>query len=103
MIDWDRADRLRDEIGADDFDDVVALFVQECDETIQTIRATGRAGPDVLHFLKGAALNLGFAELARLCAEGEGLCPTAPPPDPARIVAVYAATRSAFLSRRRSG
>lgn len=93
MIDWHRADALRAEIGADDFDEVAALFLQECDETIAAMCAAGLAGPDALHFLKGAALNLGFDALARLCAEG------GPPPDPARIASVYAATRAAFLSR----
>lgn len=94
MIDWNRAAVLRAEIGADDFDEVAALFLQECDDTIAALCAAGHAGPESLHFLKGAALNLGFDALARLCAEGE----ESRPPDPARIATVYAETRAAFLS-----
>lgn len=73
MIDWDRVEELRAEIGADDFDEVVALFLEEADEVIA--RLSGAAGSGALeadlHFLKGAALNLGFDALAELCQDGE--------------------------------
>lgn len=73
MIDWDRVEELRSEIGADDFDEVVALFLEEADEVVA--RLAGSAGSGALeadlHFLKGAALNLGFHTLAELCQDGE--------------------------------
>lgn len=73
MIDWDRVNELRSEIGADDFDEVVALFLEEADEVIA--RISGEAGARLLeadlHSLKGAALNLGFEEFAALCQDGE--------------------------------
>lgn len=73
MIDWDRVKELRDEIGADDFAEVVDMFLEEADA------AAGRLSPSLtakameadLHFLKGAALNLGFRDLANLCQDGE--------------------------------
>ena len=73
MIDWDRVKELRGEIGAEDFDEVVGLFLEEADECL------ARLAPDMgskalaaeLHFLKGAALNLGFAALSCLCQDGE--------------------------------
>ena len=73
MIDWDRVRELCTEIGADDFAEVVDMFLSEADE------AAGRLSPDLtakameadLHFLKGAALNLGFRALASLCQAGE--------------------------------
>jgi HPt (histidine-containing phosphotransfer) domain-containing protein len=73
MIDWGRVKELRDEIGADDFGEVVALFLEEADEVIARIAPTlgAKALEADLHFLKGAALNLGFADLAALCQEGE--------------------------------
>jgi histidine phosphotransfer protein HptB len=73
MIEWDRVNELRSEIGADDFAEVVELFLQEADEAISRLsNANGAAVLEAdLHFLKGAALNLGFREFADLCQEGE--------------------------------
>jgi histidine phosphotransfer protein HptB len=73
MIEWDRVTELRSEIGEADFADVVELFLQEADEAIARISASrGAAVLEAdLHFLKGAALNLGFREFAGLCQEGE--------------------------------
>lgn len=73
MIAWDRVNELRSEIGDDDFAEVVVMFLEEADEVIGRISVA--AGAKVLesdlHFLKGAALNLGFAEFAALCQDGE--------------------------------
>jgi histidine phosphotransfer protein HptB len=73
MIEWERVNELRSEIGDDDFADVVELFLQEADEAIARISASGGASKleADLHFLKGAALNLGFREFSGLCQEGE--------------------------------
>lgn len=73
MIDWGRVRELRDEIGADDFAEVVQLFLEETNEVIETIGANmpENAIESALHFLKGSALNLGFQELAKLCQLGE--------------------------------
>lgn len=69
MIDWDRVAELRDEIGVASFDEVIDLFLTEADEVILRLRPD--AGPKALesdcHFLKGAALNLGFKTLAAQC------------------------------------
>ena len=73
MIDWQRVADLRDEIGSEDFEEVVPLFLEE----VATITETLRAGPDLsrleedLHFLKGSALNLGFEAFSALCHAGE--------------------------------
>ncbi len=73
MIDWDRVRELRSEIGPEDFDEVVSLFLEEADETIARLSAANgaKALAADLHFLKGAALNLGFASLSSLCQDGE--------------------------------
>ena len=73
MIDWTRINELRDEIGADGFDEVVDMFLEEADEVIARLTSGGLAKSleADLHFLKGAALNLGFDELATLCQDGE--------------------------------
>ena len=58
MIDWDRLKELRDEVGAEDFDEVVELFLDEVEGVMDRLRDS----PDVdtleedLHFLKGSAL-----------------------------------------------
>jgi len=73
MIAWDRVNDLRSEIGDDDLAEVIALFLEEADEVIGRIsKAAGaKALESDLHFLKGAALNLGFAQFAAFCQEGE--------------------------------
>lgn len=73
MIDWTRVNDLRDEIGADDFNEVVVMFLEEADEVIARIASTDapKSLEADLHFLKGAALNLGFASFATLCQDGE--------------------------------
>jgi hypothetical protein len=99
MIDWTRVDDLRAEIGADDLTEVVALFLLECDETVGRFGDGDRIGADTLHFLKGAALNLGFSALARACAEGEAACHAGQPPAAAPILAIYRRTRADFAAR----
>lgn len=73
MIDWDRVRELRSEIGAEGFDEVVSLFLEEADEAIARLSILGGAAALAadLHFLKGAALNLGFSRLSTLCQDGE--------------------------------
>lgn len=75
MIEWDRVSELCSEIGEDDFAEVVELFLQEADEVIARIaQSSGAAALEAdLHFLKGAALNLGFRQFAGLCEDGERL------------------------------
>lgn len=73
MIDWTRVSELQDEIGADDFAEVVEIFLEEVEEEIAALQS-GVAEEELqgkLHFLKGSALNLGFTDFAALCAEGE--------------------------------
>lgn len=73
MIDWGRVNELRNEVGEEDFEEVVELFLEEVDEVIDRLRAT----PDLanlesdMHFLKGSALNLGFQSFSEICRKGE--------------------------------
>lgn len=101
MIDWNRVTTLRDEVGADSFSEVVAVFLDEVDEVIARLRGA----PDLanverdLHFLKGSALNLGFEALAALCQQGERLAAEgrAAGVDLSAIVAAYEESRESFL------
>lgn len=73
MIDWARINELRDEIGAEDFQEVVDLFLSEVEERLETLSDEKNLSDleEDMHFLKGSALNLGFDQLATLCGEGE--------------------------------
>lgn len=94
MIDWNRVAVLRAEIGHEDFAEVVALFLKEAEEVAQRLPTQkGEALRGDLHFLKGAALNLGFAALADLCSRGEV---AAAEFDAAPVTALYQASRAAF-------
>lgn len=73
MIDWERIKNLRDEVGNEDFDDVVEIFIEEVGEMIDRLRSAPQIETlgDDLHALKGSALNLGFCTFSDLCQSGE--------------------------------
>lgn len=96
LLDETRLRALREEVGDEGYDEVVALFLAESDEVVERLeRQSPGARPEAdLHFLKGIALNLGFDDLAALCRQGErgeGF-------DPATLRRVYDATRLAMES-----
>jgi HPt (histidine-containing phosphotransfer) domain-containing protein len=73
MIDWARVRELQHEIGKPEFAEVVGLFLSEADDVLARISddLPPKALGDDCHYLKGAALNLGFQRLAALCQEAE--------------------------------
>lgn len=73
MVNWGRIAVLREEVGADDFLEVADIFLEEVSETLQRLSQGKNVNTleGELHFLKGAALNLGFDEFAALCRDGE--------------------------------
>ena len=78
MIDWSQIRQLEADIGADDFAEVVNLFLMEVDEAVEALAenppqdAAGMAA--ALHFLKGSAFNLGFQTFGEICGQGEVAC-----------------------------
>lgn len=100
MIDWNRVIELRDEVGPAEFEPVLELFLDEVEEIVMRL---GKSDPAKLerdlHFLKGSAWNLGFAEFGSLCHRCEGqVCQG----DLSRIsieaiVASYAASKQLFM------
>ncbi|MGB3281048.1 MAG: Hpt domain-containing protein [Pseudorhodobacter sp.] len=102
MIDWERVRELRDEIGCDDFAEVVQLFLEETDEVSENIGqdSTPQAIESALHFLKGSALNLGFRDLAALCQIGEKAAASGQSAsiDLAQVVRVYESSKAAFAA-----
>ncbi|MFN3846361.1 MAG: Hpt domain-containing protein [Paracoccaceae bacterium] len=101
MIDWARVHELRSEIGADDFGDVAALFLEEADEVVGRLsHLTDAASMERdLHFLKGCALNLGFSELAKICQSGERRAASGITDIfMSDVAGVYSQSRTAFLN-----
>lgn len=102
MIDWQRVMSLKQEIGSEDFDEVVPLFLEEVSEITERLRNS----PDLdqlendLHCMKGSALNLGFSQFAALCDAGESLAAKgeAGSVDVTAILASFDTSRDAFLS-----
>jgi HPt (histidine-containing phosphotransfer) domain-containing protein len=103
MIDWKRVKELQNEIGKDDFSEVLHLFLEEVEGGLMQLQQKSSEEIQVadLHFLKGSALNLGFADFARLCAQGEtavgaGLQHTV---DKAMLLATFQTSRDQFFTK----
>ncbi len=102
MIDWQRANELRAEIGREGFAEVVDLFLDEVESVVLRLKIQPeptRYEAD-LHFLKGGAWNLGFAEFGALCQDGErkAAAGNTSQIDVARIVEAYFISKDEFLS-----
>lgn len=102
-MEWQRLDELREEVGDEAVAEVIGLFLEETDEVIDRLRAD--PGQPVsesdMHFLKGAALNLGFQTFAGLCAAAERSARAGQggAVDVAAIIGSYDAARAALLTR----
>ena len=59
MIDWDRVNELKAEVGEEDFAEVVALFFEEIEESVARLPDVKDAEPlaHALHFLRSVSLN----------------------------------------------
>lgn len=103
LIDWTKVTELAADVGQDGFDEVLDLFLQEVETALQTM-ALSEDLEAALHFIKGCALNLGFAEFARRCADGESLAARGQPDqvDLDGIHHAYRESRDVFLSEFRA-
>ena len=101
-MDWTRVNELREEVGAEAFSEVLALFLEETDGMAQQLAAGADPArlADDMHFMKGAALNLGFDELATACHGAETMARQGQPAavDVPAILACYARSRVALLA-----
>lgn len=102
MIHWSRVNELRDEVGAEDFREVVDLFLEEVEEVIDRLRETAARDSleQDLHFLKGSALSLGFESFSALCQDGERQSATgaADTVDIDAIINTYEKSKTEFLN-----
>jgi HPt (histidine-containing phosphotransfer) domain-containing protein len=104
MINWKQVKQLEQDIGAEDFQEVVEMFLEEVDEAVDNLRpepeleASDMAS--ALHFLKGSAANLGFQVFADCCSKGEALAEKdqALSVDLKQVIGLYDQSRHAFLA-----
>lgn len=72
MLDWDRINELRAEVGEDEFQLILELFLDEVEGVLMRLSRRNALRLETnLHFLKGCAWNLGFSEFGNLCDQGE--------------------------------
>lgn len=102
MIDWRQVKSLRNDVGHDEFDEIIGLFIEEVEEIIAKLRQCSNLtelGSD-MHFLKGSALNLGFATFSEMCLNGEKLSAegNASDIDIPAILTCFDTSKSTFLA-----
>ncbi len=101
MIDWNRVEELRREIGEGGFAEVLDLFWDEVESILD--RLSNQSAPQLeadLHFLKGSAWNLGFTGFGAHCQHGEKMAAQglAADVDPELVTRQYRITKHAFLA-----
>lgn len=100
MIDWNRVIELRDEVGPEEFEPVLELFIDEVEDLVMRLdRADAPALARAMHFLKGSAWNLGFADFGALCQKGEALASSgrAAEVDLDEFTACYSMSKQMFM------
>ena len=108
MIDWAQVGELRNEVGADDFEEVVHLFLAEVEAVIALLQSRVESGLQAdagdpleaqLHFLRGSALSLGFTTFCSLCltAERKAADGLATAEDVSEVLFAYYSAKAEFL------
>lgn len=99
MIDWVHVNDLRAEMG-DGFAELVDVFLEEMDGAVASLDPAVPPAQIAarLHFLKGAALNLGFHAFASLCDQGEISAGRSETVALTPVRDAYLRSRAAFLS-----
>jgi histidine phosphotransfer protein HptB len=102
MIDWAQVNTLRDDVGKEDFAEIVEIFIDEVEDVIEKLRTVPDLNTlgDDLHFLKGSALNLGFLAFSEQCQLGEtnSAAGHADLVDISAIVAAYDSSKTKFIA-----
>lgn len=99
MIDWQRLNTLREDIGEDDFGDVALLFVSEMTEHLDRLAGDpALARMEDFHFLRGSAANMGLSALVDACGLAEAACLAGQPPDVTGINALFDASLAILRS-----
>ena len=97
MINWDRVEELKSDLGADDFLEIVSMFLEEVEAKLAALdQGQSESLTEDFHFLKGCAANLGFEVFQKTCASAEM---TGAPDDVPKAVEIYEASKQEFMSR----
>ncbi|MCB1332267.1 MAG: Hpt domain-containing protein [Roseivivax sp.] len=100
MISWARVNELMDEIGQEAFEEVATLFLEEFEAKLAML--TGRESAadmaDAMHFLKGSATNLGFADVAAQVSLNETSARVGLPVDLPALRTLYTQSKGCFLT-----
>lgn len=103
MIDWQQVRQLQQDVGKDEMEEVVELFISEVDEAIENLQSSysDMTAPDrsaAFHFLKGCAANLGFKAFGDQCSLGEEITKNGKEPGfrISDLVAVYENSKLLF-------
>jgi HPt (histidine-containing phosphotransfer) domain-containing protein len=102
MINWDKVEELRQDIGAEDFGEIVVVFLEEVELELSSLAQKPVEGLGAsMHFLKGSALNLGFEEFAEKCSLAEKLAAenSAAQIDLVALQSCYDASKDVFLQK----
>lgn len=101
MINWARVQELEQDIGPEAIAEVMEVFLEEVDDVFDRIGTDAGDLAASMHFLKGSAVNLGFDQMGRLCADGElaANAGAADRIDVAAIRAVYEASKQEVSAR----
>ena len=100
MIDTQRLQTLRSEIGNEGVSLLAGVFLDEADQILDRLLTQSGELSAGLHALHGSALNLGLRQLAQLCAKAEKAAQSQGGQriDLEEISASYAKSRAAFIA-----
>ncbi|WP_170606467.1 Hpt domain-containing protein [Ruegeria arenilitoris] len=105
MINWPRVKQLWDEVGSDEFEAILRIFLREVQGVILRLQQETERGQieQNLHFLKGSASSLGFDQVSKLCQDGERRAAAGNEMDAhvAEIVAAFYASKTEFDTERK--
>ncbi|MFY0595081.1 MAG: Hpt domain-containing protein [Cognatishimia sp.] len=97
MLDWTHIDQLKKDVGSNEFAEIVDLFFVEVEGLFKRLNREGAVAND-LHFLKGSAANLGFAEFSKSCQIAQHQLVAGQQADLQQIVAVFEQSKHAFIA-----
>jgi HPt (histidine-containing phosphotransfer) domain-containing protein len=102
MIDWGQVKSLQNDVGHDEFDEIVELFLEEVESIVEKLRKSPNISEleNDMHSLKGSALNLGFKAFSQMCLSGEKMAAAgkADLVDLTAIVACFDLSKAKFMS-----
>lgn len=73
VIDWGQVKSLQNDVGHNEFDEIVELFLEEVKSIVEKLRKSPNISEleNDMQSLKGSALNLGFEAFSQMCLSGE--------------------------------